>query len=145
MKKNNETSMVKSILEFANTIGRFRRNNTGVASYVGKNGKSRFVRYGERGSADIEGIINGYHVSIELKKKGEKQEKHQIEHEVEIVCAGGYYLLVDDLDVGICELKKIKEEAERDKSYRPINSKQRMDAREKLFAFVPKVHASRDR
>ncbi|QVL32323.1 VRR-NUC domain-containing protein [Telmatocola sphagniphila] len=57
------------------------RQNSGVAVYMGRDGKKRYVRYlGVDGAADISGILpaNGRRLEIEVKKEGEEPEPHQL-------------------------------------------------------------------
>lgn len=77
MKKDNETQLVKSILEYLHARGVFAyRNNTGavVSEYKGK---KRFTRFGEAGSPDIVGCKNGQMICIECKMPGNKPTELQ--------------------------------------------------------------------
>ena len=74
------------------------RSNTGA--FVGTyKGKSRFVRFGKKGSPDIFVMIPGRGTfGIEVKASEGFQSQVQREFEVEFVRAGGCYILAFDLD-----------------------------------------------
>lgn len=66
-----ETALVKSILMEAGYSKEVTlwRNNTGGVHYEGKNGKTRFVKFGVKGASDIFGIRkkDGKFIAIECK------------------------------------------------------------------------------
>ncbi|HEX9504291.1 MAG TPA: VRR-NUC domain-containing protein [Patescibacteria group bacterium] len=75
-----EADIQKSILEWLNLRGHFVwRNNTGA--YVGKyKGKSRFFRFGMKGSSDIVGVAanSGKLIAIEVKCFGKTPTPDQM-------------------------------------------------------------------
>lgn len=65
-----ETDIVRSILEYLSYRHVFAwRNNSGAVKYEGK-GKTRFHRFGLKGSSDIIGVYKGKFLAIEVKKPG---------------------------------------------------------------------------
>ena len=73
------------------------RNNTGA--FAGTHGgKSRFIRFGKKGSPDIFAIIRGRIIGIEVKGEKGFQSQVQKEFEVEFTRAGGVYLLCFSLE-----------------------------------------------
>ncbi len=52
----------------------------------------------KKGSEDIDCIINGYPVKIEIKVGSDQQKEKQKEHEAKINKAGGYYFIVRDIE-----------------------------------------------
>lgn len=73
----------------------FWNNATGKAQYENKDGSTRWVKYGQEGSADTFAIAspNGRFIGIELKSaKGEQREK-QIKWQKMVERRGGLYIL----------------------------------------------------
>ena len=99
MKKQTETQLVKTCLEWLHIMGIFAwRNNTGAFAREDK-GRRRFVRYGEKGSADIIGVgKQGRFLSVECKLPGRRQTPDQVAFQKKIEDNGGWYYLVHDLD-----------------------------------------------
>jgi len=92
-----ESEIQKQILEY---LARHHdcyswRNNTGAVK-ANYNGKDRFIRFSEKGSADVFFILKGKFYAVEVKKKGGKQSESQIEWQKKIVAVGGTYILTDD-------------------------------------------------
>jgi hypothetical protein len=74
MKKNNETSLVYSCLDYLSKIGvpSWRNNSGGM-----KKGK-HFIKFGDKGSPDILGIAPGGRLlCVECKMPGNNLTKHQ--------------------------------------------------------------------
>jgi hypothetical protein len=69
--KEKESVLQKAIIDYLNKIGIIAwRNNTG-AFKLSHGGKSRFVRFGLPGAADIFGVLkDGRFIAIEIKRKG---------------------------------------------------------------------------
>lgn len=76
------------------------RSNTGAFAGT-HNGKTRFVRFGKKGSPDIFVVIHGQIIGIEVKGDQGFQSQVQKEFEVEFTRAGGKYLLCFSLDDAI--------------------------------------------
>jgi hypothetical protein len=57
-------------------------------------GNTRTYSTTQKGTADLHGILNGIHLSIELKMKNDFQSKDQEETQRQIEKAGGIYLLI---------------------------------------------------
>ncbi len=99
--KVRESSVVAACLQMLQLRGIFAwRNNTGAVAATYK-GKSRFIRYGHPGSADIFAIVaGGQFLAIECKTPlgpkggGAKQSEDQVEFQQRVKGAGGVYLLV---------------------------------------------------
>lgn len=68
------------------------RNNVGAS--VGQyKGKSRFIRFGVKGSPDIYVLRHGKLIGIEVKTKNNYQSQEQIVFQTEFEKAGGKYLV----------------------------------------------------
>lgn len=104
-----ETQIVSSILEAANYYGFFWRNNTGALP-INTSGRTRFIRFGMRGSADIIGLVQGRFVAIEVKTKTGKQSEHQREFQMRVEKSGGIYALVRSSCEALELIKKVKDE-----------------------------------
>ena len=99
--KPRESSIVAACLQLLALRGIFAwRNNTGAvaASYKGK---SRFIRYGHPGSADIFAVVKGGRfLAVECKTPlgprggGTKQSEDQIEFQRRVFDAGGVYWVI---------------------------------------------------
>lgn len=76
----------------------FWRNNTGA--FVGDyKGKSRFVRYGHKGSGDILGLTKeGKFFSIEVKRKGKKASPDQNRFMTEVLLSKGIAFVAYSVD-----------------------------------------------
>ena len=79
------------------------RNNTGGATYQGKNGKKSFVRFGQPGMSDILGIYKGKFLAIEVKRPGGKVTELQKKFLEAIESNDGIAILAYDLD----DVKKV--------------------------------------
>jgi hypothetical protein len=74
-----ERDVQKAVLDYLNTLWNVKawRANTGASTAV-HNGKKRFIRYGQRGQADITGVANGgVRIEIEIKRPGNKPTMEQ--------------------------------------------------------------------
>lgn len=73
-----ESDIQKACIDWLNTIPGVKvwRQNTGaqVSEYKGK---KRFMRFGQKGQADITGIALGVRVEIEVKRPGQKPSDDQ--------------------------------------------------------------------
>lgn len=105
---NNESQLVKSILEAINYYGYFWRNNTGAIKIQSPDG-SRFVRFGVPGSADIVGVYKGWFIAIEVKSKKGKQSEYQKLFEQHVTKNGGIYILAYNVDDALSIILKLKQ------------------------------------
>jgi hypothetical protein len=75
-----ETKIQREILEFLGCVpGRFTRMNSRVVMMPGRGGRQRPVRFGEKGMADIIGVLkpSGRYVAIEVKRPGQHPTPEQ--------------------------------------------------------------------
>lgn len=77
--------------------GAYWRQNTGAVRYD-YNGKTRFVKFGVKGAADITGIRDGRRIEIEVKREGEVQNDNQKHFQAVIEREGGLYILAYSLE-----------------------------------------------
>jgi len=114
-----EAQVQKGIMQFLGyhprVVPMFWRNNTGAITIPNKNVayKSRFIRFGKVGSADILGILwNGRMLAIEVKAGKNKTTKRQQAFIDNINTAGGLGFVarsIDDVDEVLrIERKKMK-------------------------------------
>lgn len=75
------------------------RSNSGVAWLPGKGGRSRPVRFGVPGQADITGILpDGRRLEVETKRPGAKPRPEQLAFLDGIRSSGGVALWVSSVD-----------------------------------------------
>lgn len=76
--KPSESEIQKACIDWLNTIPGVKvwRQNTGGMSGE-HNGKKWYMKFGQKGQADITGICNGIRVEIEVKRPGEKPTDDQ--------------------------------------------------------------------
>ena len=72
----------------------FFRANTGAARVAG----GRVVRFGEKGQADIIGVLCGRFVGVETKTKSGRLSKDQQIWGERVITAGGVYIVAKSLD-----------------------------------------------
>lgn len=108
MKKPSETALVRACLDLLKLRGVLAwRNNTGAAEYTDRWGKSRMVKYGSVGSADIFGIISfvdgdgmphdGVFLAVECKMPGKNPTAAQTAFLDNVRKAGGEAHVVHDV------------------------------------------------
>lgn len=85
--------------------GFFWTVDTGVAKSM--DGK-RTIRFGLPGQPDIQGMLDGRWIGIEVKKPGGRQSEKQKKFQKAVERAGGVYLLVDDVEEAIRALKSAR-------------------------------------
>lgn len=66
-----------------------KRVNTGAM----KDTSGRLVRFGTPGQADIEMILDGRHIEVEVKRPGKKQSKRQVKYQQILERSGGIYVV----------------------------------------------------
>ena len=83
-----------------------RVNTTGIYSQKLK----KYIYSGsKRGMADITAVINGRHVSIEVKIGKDKMRSAQMEVKKEIEQAGGVYIVTSSFDNFLEQIEAVKE------------------------------------
>lgn len=97
-----EGAVLSSILEYLALRGIYAwRNNTGAVQIPGPN-RTRFVRYGLKGSSDILGILDdGRFLAIEVKGPKGKASQEQSQFLAEIAKRGGVAFVarsIEDVD-----------------------------------------------
>lgn len=87
-----ESDVLRSVLEYANSIGYGYRQNSGavVSEYKGK---KRFIRYGEPGASDTVLVIRGVTIFCECKDETGKQSPEQKAWQAQVEEAGGVYVV----------------------------------------------------
>jgi len=100
--KQSESSLLKQVIQYLelNKI-RYRRRNTGVARFSSKSGKTRFVKFGQKGDADLTIFIGPLSAEVELKTLTGEQTEEQMATEKEIKADGGLYFLVRNIETMI--------------------------------------------
>ena len=99
--------LTRSIIAWMKLNGHFsaRVNVTGI--YDSKLGRYRRSG-GRKGLADIQSVINGGHVSIEIKIGRDKLRPDQLKVKDEIERAGGIYITVSSFDDFLEKIKQIQ-------------------------------------
>lgn len=89
-----ESDVVRAVLDYAARHGGYgyRQNSGAVVSEY--KGKTRMIRYGERGASDTVLVIGGGVFFVECKDELGKQSDEQKAWQDQIEQAGGRYLLV---------------------------------------------------
>jgi len=96
-----EKEIQKQIIEWLGWKKIFHfRNNTGSFT----NSAGGFYRFGAVGSPDIMWVVDGQFVGIEVKGYGGKQSPAQKEFQVNLMLAGGKYILAFNLEDVIKEI-----------------------------------------
>ncbi|MEJ7738529.1 MAG: hypothetical protein WKF97_13950 [Chitinophagaceae bacterium] len=90
--------LAKAIIDFINFNGgdANRINTTGTMRKI--KGEMKWTHGGtRRGTADVHAIVNGRHVSIEIKIGNDKASEHQLKEKARVERAGGLYLIARDM------------------------------------------------
>lgn len=74
------------------------RMNTGAGVFQNKDGPKRFVRFGEKGMADILAFTKSSVIWCECKGTGGKQSDYQREFQREVESFGHTYILAHSID-----------------------------------------------
>ena len=99
--------LTKTIIAWLKLNGHFgaRMNTTGT--YSAKLGK--YIHSGARkGMADIQAIINGKHVSIEVKTGKDRIRPDQMKVKSEVEAAGGVYIIASTFDNFLEQIINVK-------------------------------------
>lgn len=86
------------------------RNNSGGTTFTNKSGKSYFIKFGLKGSADIIGCYKGHFIAIEVKRPKGETTSEQDSFLQSIRDCGGYAIVaysVDDAQALIAEINKL--------------------------------------
>lgn len=105
----NETAIVRAIIDAVNASGiaLVWRQNTGAAKAT-YGGRTRFIRFGVVGAADITGYIrgSGRRLEIEVKRPGGKTTASQDYYGRAINEGGALYFVAHSVEEAITRLKK---------------------------------------
>ncbi|MFY7898457.1 MAG: VRR-NUC domain-containing protein [Candidatus Planktophila sp.] len=101
-KTSTANGLTKAVVDFLNFSGHFatRINNQGtwVSDKFKKGGGFYRPSTQVKGIADIDALIKGYKVAIEIKIGADRQSEAQKDYQSKIERAGGYYWIVKDFD-----------------------------------------------
>lgn len=101
-KTSTANGLTKAVVDFLNFSGHFatRINNQGtwVRDKFSKDGGYYRPSTQVKGIADIDALIKGYKVAIEVKIGSDRQSEAQKDYQAKIERAGGYYWIVKDFD-----------------------------------------------
>jgi len=99
------------------------RQNTGVRREEHK-GKTRFIRYGESGCADISGVIRpwGVRLEIEVKRRGKKQSEAQKRWQERMEKSGAVYFVADSVSAALTALENVITSLGRDRNWTAAGS-----------------------
>lgn len=103
---NKANELTKLIIEWLKVHGYFGARINTQGNYNAKLG--RFVRSGStKGMADINAVVNGKSVSIEVKIGKDKIRESQIKVKSEIEAAGGVYFIAKNFDNFLEQIKQV--------------------------------------
>ena len=101
-KTSTANGLTKAVCDFLNFSGHFatRINNQGtwVRDKFSKDGGYYRPSTQVKGIADIDALIKGYTVKIEIKIGADRQSPAQKDYQAKIERAGGYYWIVKDFN-----------------------------------------------
>ena len=98
--------LTRCILGWLKLNGHFGARVNTMGTYNAKLGK--YIRSGsKKGMADITAVINGKHVSIEVKTGRDKIRLEQMKVKSEVEAAGGVYIVASTFDDFLEQIKKI--------------------------------------
>ncbi len=97
------------VIKYIKLIGghAIRINSTGMMREV--RGRKIWTKGSSKGVADIQAIIEGVPVMIEIKLKRDKQSEVQQEYQKQVERSGGKYIIVKTLDTLIEYLETLKQ------------------------------------
>ena len=100
------SDLTRCILVWLKLNGHFGGRVNTMGTYSQKLGK--YIRSGSRkGMADITAVINGKHVSIEIKTGRDKIRPDQLKVKSEVEAAGGVYIVASSYDNFLEQIKNI--------------------------------------
>ena len=98
--------LTKLIVAWLKVNGHFAGRVNTQGNYNAKLG--RFIKSGsKKGMADVTAVINGRHVSIEIKIGKDKPREAQLEVQQQIQQAGGVYIFVSSFDDFINQIRDL--------------------------------------
>ena len=96
--------LTKLIVAWLKVNGHFAGRVNTQGNYNAKLG--RFIKSGsKKGMADVTAVINGRHVSIEIKIGKDKPREEQLQVQKEITDAGGVYIFVNSFSDFLTQIK----------------------------------------
>ena len=96
--------LTKLIVAWLKVNGHFAGRVNTQGNYNAKLG--RFIKSGsKKGMADVTAVINGRHVSIEVKIGKDKPREEQLKVQKEITDAGGIYIFVNSFSDFLTQIK----------------------------------------
>ena len=94
-----EADVKRAVLDWLNTLPETRCWRRNVGAFRGEyKGKKRFVRFGQTGMVDVEGVCFGYHVEIEIKRPGRVVTPEQLKWLDDMLGLGAIAFWCDSLD-----------------------------------------------
>ena len=98
--------LTKCITAWLSLHGHFAGRVNTQGTYSQKLGK--YIKSGSRkGMADVTAVVNGRHVSIEVKIGRDKIRPDQLKVKQEIEEAGGAYIIASSFDIFLTQIKQI--------------------------------------
>ena len=99
--------LTRSISAWLKLNGHFAARINTMGTYSTKLGK--YIRSGsKKGMADLTAVVNGKHVSIEIKIGRDKMRPDQLRVKAEVEGAGGRYLVVHSFDDFLKQIQNIQ-------------------------------------
>ena len=96
--KSTANGLTQAIVSWLNLNGHFATRVSSAGRYLPQ--LSKFIpSTTKRGTADIHSVLNGRHVSIEVKIGKDKMSEAQIEMKAHIEKAGGIYFVATDFEM----------------------------------------------
>jgi hypothetical protein len=106
LRDDSANALTKCICKYLQLHGHFAARVNTQGNYNARLGK--YVYSGSRkGMADISAVINGRHVSIEVKVGKDRPRLEQLKVKDEIEAAGGHYIFVHSFDNFLEQLEQI--------------------------------------
>ena len=105
--KPREKEVQAACLQWLCTLPEVRvwRRNVGAMAGRSVAGKSWYVKFGEAGMSDLEGMMHGIHLEIEIKRSGKKPTLDQYRWLEEIRRFGGIAFWCDTIDMCVEETR----------------------------------------
>jgi len=97
--------LTRAIIAWLKLNGYFAARINTMGTYNAKLGK--YIRSGStKGIADIQSVVNGLHISVEVKIGNDKMRPDQLKVKSEIEKAGGIFIIVSSFDNFLEQIKK---------------------------------------
>jgi hypothetical protein len=93
-----ESEIAAASLDAARILGiELKRQNTGAASHMNRDGSTRYVRFGKPGDPDYTGVLpDGRYLAVELKRPGQVPSVQQLAAINRINNSNGFAFWSDD-------------------------------------------------